>query len=607
MLIKALCDYYDILKKDGKVLPDGYSNVNVHYLISLTPDGKIDGVIDWQKVKLVEMGKGKTKEKKVPRQVIMPKRTEKTGTDSNIVEHRPLYIFGLNYDSEAFTTSDKTDKAKKSHLDFVEKNSAFTEGIDTPIVNAYRNFILNWSPEDETENPYLLAMGKAYSNAYFAFCLSGRPEILLHEDEQLKAKWDKHLIEQASNSLDTAKTAQCAISGEVEPIARLHSRISGLPGGNSTGNYLVCFNNSAENSYGKDQSFNSNISESAMTKYTEVLNMLVKDKNHYTVLDDVTVVHWAMSSDEKYDDIFSALTSNQKMDGTQTSDMLKLLMEGAKNGNVSTNLKAIAENIDPNVDFYIAGIKPNSTRIAIKFFYRKRFGEILENIAKHQLDMQVSKDSKPVDLWQIKKELVSPKSKHQAVDPALLTKIYEAVIYGTKYPEYLLSTMVKRVKTDSDTETDHFIKFNNVRVGVIKACINRKLRLKGKREEIKLALDLENQNPAYLCGRLFAVLEKLQQAAANDSLNRTIKDSYFSSASSKPAIIFPKLIRLAQNHLNKVDAKPYWNKQIGEIFTQLGSEFPVTLTLDEQGKFMIGYYQQYQSYFEKKENKQEEE
>ena len=102
-----------------------------------------------------------------------------------------------------------------------------------------------------------------------------------------------------------------------------------------------------------------------------------------------------------------------------------------------------------------------------------------------------------------------------------------------------------------------------------------------------------------MCGRLFAILEKLQQEASNNSLNRTIKDAYFASASSKPALVFPKLIRLAQNHLNKVKYPSFYNKQIGEIIEQLNGEFPETLFLKEQGKFIVGYYQQYQSFFEK--------
>ena len=174
-----------------------------------------------------------------------------------------------------------------------------------------------------------------------------------------------------------------------------------------------------------------------------------------------------------------------------------------------------------------------------------------------------------------------------------MTKLLEAVIHGTDYPAYLLSTLVRRVKTDSNDEKNQFIKMNDTRIGMIKACINRKARLSGQKEDIKMALDLGNKNPAYLCGRLFATLEKLQQDASNNSLNRTIKDAYFSSAASRPAKIFPKLIKLAQNHIPKAEYGVYWNRTIGEIMNLLDNELPKTLSLTEQGKFIIGYYQQY--------------
>ena len=119
-----------------------------------------------------------------------------------------------------------------------------------------------------------------------------------------------------------------------------------------------------------------------------------------------------------------------------------------------------------------------------------------------------------------------------------------------------------------------------------------------------MALDKENCSPAYLCGRLFAVLEKLQQDASGNSLNRTIKDAYFASATSKPVLVFPKLLRLAQNHLNKERNPVYYNILIGEIMDKLQGEFPGTLLLPDQGKFIIGYYQQYQSFFVKNPEKE---
>ena len=122
-----------------------------------------------------------------------------------------------------------------------------------------------------------------------------------------------------------------------------------------------------------------------------------------------------------------------------------------------------------------------------------------------------------------------------------------------------------------------------------------------------MALDKENENQAYLCGRLFAVLEKLQQDASSSKLNRTIKDAYFASAASKPMLVFPKLIILSQNHLKKVKSPVFYSILIQEIVGKLTGGFPDTLLLKDQGRFIVGYYQQYQSFFEKSNNKNETE
>ncbi len=114
MLIKALCDYYDILSKAGKVLPEGYSNVGVHYLVSLTQEGKVDAITDYQDRIPEILKNGKTKIQTNPKTVRMPKRTEKSAIDSNIIEHRPLYLFGLSYAEDLRCTH----KSRVSNLVF---------------------------------------------------------------------------------------------------------------------------------------------------------------------------------------------------------------------------------------------------------------------------------------------------------------------------------------------------------------------------------------------------------------------------------------------------------------------------------------------------------
>lgn len=594
MLIHALCEYYDILAKAEKVLVDGYSNVKVHYLVALTEDGHIDDIINYQN----EVLYGKGKKKYVPRDVVMPKRTEKPGIDANIIDHRPLYLFGLNLVGEELTPQDKTNKAKKSHEAFIEKNLLFLDGLDSPVINAFRNFLQKWNVNDEIKNEALLGLGKNYGNSSYIFCLSGYPEQLLHEDEQIKRRWETYFQEILAD--DTKKyIAQCAIEGTEAPIARIHNKIKGIPGGLATGSVLIGFNNLSENSYGNEQSYNSNISETAMKKYTEAFNYLLKDNVHKLLLDDLTIVFWAMNPKEEYENKFMALLMGEAngMDAEQTDTMLKVLMNDAQNGQITMERLQSLDMIQDDVDFYMVGLKPNSSRVAVKFIYRRKYADILWNIAKHQLDLQVSEEMKSIPFWRIKKELISPKNKNEKINPAIVTKLFESIIYGYPYPVSLLETVIRRIKTDTDS------KVNRVRAGIVKACINRNYA-KG---ELKVALDKENYGQAYLCGRLFAVLEKLQQDASNNSLNRTIKDAYFASASSKPAMVFPKLIKLGQNHLGKVEYPTFYNKLIGEIMDKLEGEFPNTLLLVEQGKFIVGYYQQYQDFYKKKENVNETE
>ena len=600
MLIKALCDYYDILSKAGKVLPEGYSNVGVHYLVSLTPEGKVDAITDYQDRIPEILKNGKTKIQTNPKTVRMPKRTEKSAIDSNIIEHRPLYLFGLSYAEDSMDADDK--KAQKSHEACVKMNLEFLEGLDSPIVNAYRNFLQNWEPENEIHNGKLMELGKKYNTFRFAFCLSGNPDILLHEDPAVKKKWEQR-IQEAKDSKDEDSNVQCAITGEYAPIARIHNKIKGVYGGQASGTGLVTFNNPSENSYGNEQSYNSNISEAAMEKYTEALNYLLQGRKHKILLDDLTILFWAMNAEETCEDTFLAMLNgeSEKMDSEATDKMLQDLMAKSKDAEAYQRQLESLDDIDEKVVFYMVGIKPNASRLSLKFIDRKRYSDVLWNILQFQKDMQISEEFKAVPFYRIKKELVSPKSSNEVCNPALLSKVFEVIIYGYKYPIALLETVVRRVKTDKDVS----ITGNRIRAGLIKAVLNRM----AEKEEIPMSLDRENRNQAYLCGRLFAVLEQLQDTASGGNLNSTIKDRFFASAASKPVLVFPKLLKLSQNHLDKFRGKNernyvFYNKLISEIIDMLQGEFPDTLLLADQGKFIIGYYQQRQRFFEKKNTEQ---
>ncbi|MCX7010012.1 MAG: type I-C CRISPR-associated protein Cas8c/Csd1 [Kiritimatiellaeota bacterium] len=118
---------------------------------------------------------------------------------------------------------------------------------------------------------------------------------------------------------------------------------------------------------------------------------------------------------------------------------------------------------------------------------------------------------------------------------------------------------------------------------------------------MKVSLDINNQNIGYRLGRLFAALEKIQ-SEANPGLNATLRDKFYGAASSTPVTVFGNLMRLKNHHLAKLESvgrRITFEKLLGEIICGI-SDFPPHLTLDDQGRFAIGYYHQMQDFFTRK-------
>ena len=64
-------------------------------------------------------------------------------------------------------------------------------------------------------------------------------------------------------------------------------------------------------------------------------------------------------------------------------------------------------------------------------------------------------------------------------------------------------------------------------------------------------LNEDHPEPAYHCGRLMAVLADLQYAALGD-VGAGVVQRYYAAASATPDLVFGRLLRLAQFHLNKL-------------------------------------------------------
>lgn len=590
MLIQALCDYADkqYAQKNAD-MPEGFVEQNIHFRILITPEGKLSDIIDIRKPEKIVAKNGKEKIQKIPRTEFFPPRQSKSSINSEILDHRSKYIFGMEYEKDELKVLYKKEGEMAYYNAFRDTNLNFLKDVDSPVAKAVCSFIENWNPEAEVNNEILFKLGKELNTSSFDFAVSGSPESPLEKETEVIERYFSDYA-QSDNETDSENMGICGVSGKKAQIARLHDKLK-FPGGQSSGCQLVCMNDTAFESYGKTQSFNSNVSEKVMKKYTKTFNKLLADKNHHFNIEDMTIVYFAMKNNDSNEcDLFSLLLGNNSIENEKVNQELHTFMDYTKSGYTADTdtLKEFSD--DKNITFYVAGFSPNASRICQKFICRSTFGDMMSNLIKHQMDICINeKNTKPVYFYSIGRELVSPNSKDDKVSSPLMTAIFMSAFNNTKYPDSLLATVVRRVKTDNDTEKNHYIKLNDIRAGLIKACINRK----NNKEEITMSWNEENKNPAYLCGGLFAVYEKIQQDSSGGNLNRTIKDSYFSSACSRPASVFPKLAKLAQNHMRKLSegTEVYYNKIIGNITDGLSGEFPSTLTLDDQGRFIVGYYQ----------------
>ena len=107
---------------------------------------------------------------------------------------------------------------------------------------------------------------------------------------------------------------------------------------------------------------------------------------------------------------------------------------------------------------------------------------------------------------------------------------------------------------------------------------------------MKSTLDETNTSVAYLCGRLFAVVESMQWKAMGN-VNSGIKERYFAAAALQPAYILGQLLtKNVTIYQRKIGG--YLANELNEIAGKISENgsFPQRFSAIEQGEFALGYY-----------------
>ena len=401
------------------------------------------------------------------------------------------------------------------------------------------------------------------------------------------------------------------ISGRPTGIAKLHGAIKGVrdPGGQAEKG-IIAFNsteNPAFDSFSKTQSYNAPVSLEASFKYTTALNTLLADDRHKVQLGDTTVVFWTEKSpslETESPDPADALAeafgiykdkddSEPKQPGaTQTRSALQDFLERYRQGKSSNDAELLENAASP---FYVLGLAPNAARISVRFWLSCTVAELAQRLDRHiqSLEMTGSRtDQSSPTLRQLVRETAR---ETKDIPPQLAGELARAVLTGNPYPHSYPVAILRRIVAD------HVI--NHPRAAGLKAWLTR-----NHNREVSVSLDPQRTEEAYLLGRLFAAYERIQTDSVDGKLNRTIRDSYLSSASATPGIVFPRLYKLSQHHLGKLRRdKPglavVRERLVGEICRNL-ERFPTRLTLEHQGLFAIGYYHQTQDFYTRHDDSQ---
>ena len=409
----------------------------------------------------------------------------------------------------------------------------------------------------------------------------------LHGDVELVCQRPAVVAATAQTS-DETPDGICLVSGSPMAIERLHPAIKGVWGAQTSGANIVSFNLDAFNSYGKARGANAPLGKPATFAYTTALNhLLARDSHQRIQVGDASTVFWAEQANDLETALPDLFGEPPKDDPNRGTDALKMLYQAVQSGKF---MKGSA-----NDRFHVLGLAPNAARIAIRFWETASALDFSKRIARHFDDIKIARadyESEHLSLSALLKGSSRRKSDGSYdIPPNLGGEVMRAILEGLPYPAPLLNLAVQRCRAEQ--------KPTYARAAVIKASLNRLIRRTHNEKEFMVMLDLTNTHPAYLLGRLFATLEKIQEEAS-PALNATIRDRYYGAASSTPVAVFTTLLRLHNHHLGKLSKgrAVQMERLVGEIMGGL-DDFPRILALPDQGRFALGYYHQRQAFFTK--------
>jgi CRISPR-associated protein Csd1 len=568
MMLQALIAY-----AERNELGDAdFEPIGVRWLISIDRTGNLAGII------LLAESSGDKKPK--------PKRIERPKSDPDFVSHGRSYFLCDSLERSSLFVDDdvKREKRKINQAYFVSLLDAAAN--ECPVIGKKLKVLSNFL-KDEKRLASLhnqLSAQKAKSSENAMFSVDGESLI---ESKELR-EWWRLRSEKERGEQETEKSV-CLATGRFGSICRTTGFIKLL--GEDT--KLISFNKEcpAFESLGLSQAANAPISSDSEVKSRAALNTLIeKSREQKLTFNNTAHLHWTRMPIE--DDPIDLLASANE---NAVAELLKSIKSGRQPVEVEAN------------NYYAMSLSGNGSRIVVRDWLETTVPEVKQHIAKWFQDLSIiSPDGVGVkrDFKFYALLFGMVRKNPDELPPQISTQLLHAALRGTPLPQSALAAALKRQQIEPKGE-DALRKAVIVgRLALIKACLMRSQNVPNHNNQqttqtMTECINLESRDPAYLCGRLFAVFAELQGAALQN-VNAGVVERYYASACVTPALVMGRLFRNAQFHSAKAEGEGGWKKgkainaqkDLETITCALGDQFPATLDLEGQGRFALGYYHQ---------------
>ena len=570
MILKALYDYYN---RCGNLPAPGMEEKEIGFVIVISKEGKFLRFEDCRT------------DKTIGRVYLVKKHVSRSSAAvANYLYDNSAYVLG-------YSDNDDSEKNQLYFNTFVEKVQSILDRMpDNSDIRTLMNFYAQGREAIHSEveqDPLWEDIKKNLSKKYsvFSFRIEGDLRILAEK---------KELMQTNEGTKNDNSRGLCMVTGVQGELVDTTTATM-IQGSQATAKLVAFQVNSGYDSYGKEKCGNAPISHEAEFAYTTALNtMLRRDSRNKFTVGNRTFVFWASSNDkaaeQAEESLFDLLGySEEKKDNPNAKiEQVRKVFTAIYSGSLSTSLED---------RFYILGLAPNSARIAVVYWSETPLRDFAGKILRHFDDMEIidtRKDRKPYMGIKDILSAVTLGGKQSEATPNLPESIIKSIFLGTPYPYTLLSACIRRIRAESGDGNAARI----TRIAIIKAFLNRQ-NVNDKRMEIML--DKRNTNQGYLCGRLFAVLDRIQEDANGIS---SIRERYMNAASSTPSSVFATILNLSSHHLENLSnegKKVFYEKWKQEIIDKISSDgFPAHLDLQDQGRFFVGYYHQRQDFFTSK-------